>query len=323
MKSLIRNIDIIALQNLEHCGAATVNKICGYLIDNDITISTPKDLLSIILELRANKVINSKFDGFELSNADEAYAKAERILLLNERHGIKTISVFDDDFPASLRDTIDERGKLDVPILLYYKGDISATKLPSVSIIGTREPTDIGVQAGRFFGKFFAEKGYNIVSGLAIGCDTAGHVGALETKGITTAFLAHGLDSIYPPQNIELAEDILSYGGVLFSEYSIGTPVSKYTLVARDRLQAGLAMATIVIQTGEHGGTMHAANTTILAKKPLFVVQYKDMTIPQVQGNLLLNKKGAEFITSSDVNLVLERLSKPEPEIEVFKDTLF
>lgn len=316
-------VDIIALQNIENCGNATINKICNYIIDNGISLGSSKALNDIFPDLRKDKIITSRLSYFDAHDAENVYHKAENILESHERLGINAVSLFDNSFPEILKGTINENGKADVPIVLYYKGDISATKLPSISIIGTREPTDIGVQAGRYFGKAFADKGFNIVSGLALGCDTSGHEGALDAKGVTTAFLAHGLDTVYPPQNTELAENIVANGGILISEYPVGTPVSKYSLVARDRLQAGMSMATIVIQTGIHGGTMHAANTTLLAHKPLYVVKYKDMSIIQVQGNISLSQKGAEFITSSDVECIVDKLTSKKAFEEPFKDTLF
>ena len=152
---------------------------------------------------------------------------------------------------------------------------------------------------------------------MAIGCDTAGHHGALKCdNGKTTAFLAHGLDSVYPPENEKLAAEIVERGGLLMSEYPIGDAVNRYYLVARDRLQAALSAATIVIQTGIHGGTNHAANTTLISKKPLFCVKYNDsllMSHDNVVGNKTLVAKGAKFITSCDfVDIIKQSLGTPE-----------
>lgn len=323
METVIRTREIIALQNIDNCGPATVRKICNYLIRHGRSINGPQDLIDVFPYLRKEKVVSSRLDGFCREDAESAFRASDRILDSNERYGIQAVSIFDDRYPKALKDTINEKGSADAPILIYYKGDIAAAGLPSISIIGTREPTEIGIQAGKYFGKAFAEKGFNIASGLAIGCDTSGHEGALDGKGVTTAFLAHGLDTVFPQQNQDLAERIVGNGGVLISEYAVGTPVSKYSLVARDRLQAGIAKATIVIQTGISGGTMHAANTTLLAGKPLYVVKYADMTGEKTQGNLLLKEKGAQFITSSDVDRIAQTLSAGSYSHDLFKDTLF
>jgi DNA processing protein len=172
-----------------------------------------------------------------------------------------------------------------------------------LAIIGTREITSGGEKAGLYLAKEFAKRGLCIVSGLAIGCDTCGHRGALAVGGKTVAFLAHGLDTIYPPENEGLAKEIVEKGGLLVSEYPAGTPINRHFLVARDRLQAGLAKATLVIQTGVSGGTMHASNTTLEAGKTLYVVSFSDdetRNNEKTKGNEFLAKKGAKYIKGDD-----------------------
>ena len=210
-------------------------------------------------------------------------------------------------------------------MLLWYRGDFSITQLPGFAVIGTREATPEGVAGGTYLASEFAKRGFNIVSGLAIGCDTCGHKGALKVGGKTTAILANGLDhdSIYPPENQDLAEEIVKNGGLLISEYRMGTPVNRYSLVARDRLQSGLSFATLVIQTGEHGGTMHAANATLKANKPLFTVLFKDSEInnhEQCLGNALLVNKGAKYIKGGDD---LDKISDYIKNYTPIKTTLF
>lgn len=139
----------------------------------------------------------------------------------------------------------------------------------------------------------------NIVSGLALGCDTAAHEGALKVGGATTAFLGGGLDEIYPQENEGLARRIVERGGLLLSEYPVGTQGNKYTLVARDRLQAGLAAATLVVQCSRHSGTMHASKATLSAGKPLLVVEYKSWVDPsKTEGNEYLKSIGAAGLSS-------------------------
>jgi len=191
--------------------------------------------------------------------------------------------------------------------MLYIKGNTGYLSNPKgIAIIGTREPTSEGKQAGAYFSEIFAEKGYNIISGLAIGCDTLAHQGALNKKGITTAFLAHGLDQkIYPKENTKLAEQIIDGGGMLISEYPVGTQLMTNRLVERDRLQSGLANATLVIQTGIKGGTMHAVNATLTNKKPLFAIQFKGDSLmhDKVQGNIkLINEGKANVLNSGNLN---------------------
>jgi DNA processing protein len=240
---------------------------------------------------------------------------------MHKQKGIGITTYYDEDFPSMLRATINEDGKEDPPMILYYKGNINITNMPCIAVIGTREITDFGKQAGLFLTKLFALKGFCIVSGLAIGCDTIGHQGALAVGGKTIAFLAHGLDYVYPLENEGLAQEIVNNGGLLMSEYPIGIGVNRYNLVARDRLQAGMSLGTLVIQTGVNGGTMHAANTTLRAQKPLFTVkfQYQEQNEHEKSlGNALLVKKGAKYISGNDYDSALnyiETYQKPKTSL--------
>jgi DNA processing protein len=231
------------------------------------------------------------------------------------------LGYYDEEFPQNLRNTINEEGKLDPPLLLWYRGDLSVLSTTGLAVIGTREPTKVGAAGGEYLAGEFAKRGLNIISGLAIGCDTCGHKGALKVGGKTTAILANGLDhdSIYPEDNQDLAEEIVNSGGLLLSEYRIGTTVNRYNLVARDRLQAGLASATLVIQTGVKGGTMHAANATLMANKDLFVMQFKDEVTNNHEkclGNAYLIKKGAKYIKGSDnIDSISENIKKTKTTV--------
>lgn len=301
---------ILTLQLLEGIGNKTIFKI----VDQ---ITTPIESLT---ELCAfwRTLKGKKYQNISDDDILDANAAARRIISNSERNDIGLISFYDPEFPEILKSCTDETGKLDPPLLLYYRGDISVLKKPGVALIGTREPTPNGVKAGEYFASEIAKRGYNIVSGLAIGCDTTGHRGALLANGSTTAFLANGLDwdSIYPKENLELAKEIVEKGGLLLSEYAIGQSCGRYGLVARDRLQAGLSYATIVVQTGIKGGTMHAVNATIASKKPLFAVAYnspQDTNHEKVQGNsMLISEKGAHPLRSKDLESAFSILEQAQ-----------
>ena len=269
--------------------------------NNGVEVRTTEDLYRVMQSMKEKVILN-----VDLADLNDAYAYALRLIQKSEDNGIGLIGYFDDIFPESLRKAINEEGKADSPMLLWYRGDLSLLQMPGIAVIGTREATPEGMAGGEFLSGEFAKKGFNIVSGLAIGCDTCGHKGALKVGGSTTAFLANGLDhdSIYPPENQDLAEEIVEKGGLLLSEYRIGSIVNRYSLVARDRLQAGLAQATLVVMTGVKGGTMHAANTTLKAGKPLFVMKFKNDYTNQHEkclGNAYLVQQGAKYISGEDM----------------------
>ena len=291
---------IITLQQLDGIGNKTIFKIAEQASG---TISSLNELCAFWRTLKGKKLEAITED--ELYDANKA---ARRIISRAEEEGVGIISYYEPIYPEILKSCVSEDGKLDPPIVLYYRGEINALTKPGIAVIGTREATPNGEKAGIFFSGEFAKRGYNIVSGLAIGCDTTGHKGALAVGGTTTAFLANGLDwdSVYPKENLELAKEIVANGGLLLSEYPIGQSCGRYGLVARDRLQAGLSYAMVVVQTGIKGGTMHAVNATLATNKPLFAVEYKtsaDLNDEKVQGNIMLIRdKGAYALRSSEID---------------------
>lgn len=107
-----------------------------------------------------------------------------------------------------------------------------------------------------------AKENFSIISGLALGIDAESHKACLNVGGRTIAILAHGLDMIYPRENIELSKSILNNGGTLISEYPVGTKPDKFRFVDRNRIVSGLSKGTIVFETKEKSGTMHTVDYT-------------------------------------------------------------
>lgn len=166
------------------------------------------------------------------------------------------------------------------PPILFARGDIRALNSEkAVAIIGTRDPTPFGAKMGRRLAQILAEDGYVIVSGLALGCDSVAHQGALDVEGRTIAVLPTPIDApVYPKQNKELAQRILDKGGVLLSEYAPGVKLHDKqlvsNLVARDEWQPGLSDGVIAIETSTTGGTNHALNHAIRTNTPIAVFDY-------------------------------------------------
>ncbi len=194
---------ILTLQNLKGVGSKSVFEtveIFGGKVHNI------DDLCNFWGTLK-----KKKYKKYTLDDIKSAHHTARRIIEEAESHDIGILAYYDSQFPQLLRECTDEEGKSAPPILLYYRGNIKTLEKPGIAVIGTREPTPNGKKAGIYFSCEFAKRGFNIVSGLAIGCDTTGHQGALEAGGATTAFLANGLDweSFYPKENLQLAKDIV------------------------------------------------------------------------------------------------------------------
>lgn len=307
---------ILTLTFLKGIGPKKILSIGTTINDRELHVDSYEGLHEVMKGMKDKKIQNVSLD-----DLNAAYRDARKTIEYSESKGIGLLGYYDEEFPQNLRNTINEEGKLDPPLLLWYRGDLSVLSTTGLAVIGTREPTKVGAAGGEYIAGEFAKRGLNIISGLAIGCDTCGHKGALKVGGKTIAILANGLDhdSIYPEENQDLAEEIVNSGGLLLSEYRIGTTVNRYNLVARDRLQAGLASATLVIQTGVKGGTMHAANATLMANKDLFVMLFKDEGTNNHEkclGNAYLIKKGAKYIKGSDnIDSISENIKKTKTTV--------
>ena len=143
-------------------------------------------------------------------------------------------------------------------------------------------------------GEIFAEKFFNVVSGLALGCDVSAHKGCLDKLGFTTAVLAHGLDTVYPKENTEIADQIVKSGGILISEYYVGQTSRPNYFIERDRIQAALSDGIIVVETDQKGGTMHTTGFAKEYDKLIGVFKHPDTTKPHrmMEGNKLLVSEG-------------------------------
>ena len=171
-----------------------------------------------------------------------------RVLARLAEQNLAVLCDWEPDYPAILREMND------APPVLCRAGRLLPRDEPAVAIVGTRTPTPEGRQMAEALGRACAAEGITVVSGLALGCDTGAHVGALDGGGRTIAVLGSGILAISPRQNLDLAREIAEQGAVL-SEAAPGAQPSAPRLLARNRLQVGLAQAVIVVQAGPSGGS--------------------------------------------------------------------
>lgn len=227
-----------------------------------------------------------------------AYDSAQSILAEADDRRVKVLDLFDSEFPSQLLSIPDP------PIIIYVKGSLeSLNRKEKISIVGTRDPSEYGFRCAERFGFRLAEKKIIVVSGLALGCDTAAHVGCLKAKGKTIAVLAHGLDTVSPSANKSLANEILDTGGALISEYPIGISSRKNSFVDRNRLQIGLSKGLIVVETELTGGTMTTVKASIDQQKLIACLNHPKEMIdhPKASGNqTLINQGKAKPISRAD-----------------------
>lgn len=181
-----------------------------------------------------------------------------------EARGIDLVTMFDPEYPDLLRE-------LDSPPpYLYYSGNLDVLRGNTVAIVGSHEASATGIAEAVRLGQEITSTGAIVVSGLARGIDGGAHVGAIKNEGKTVAVLGCGLDEIYPPEHVELAEQIKERG-LLVSEYRPETKVASSRLIARNRIIVGLARSIIVVEVTEgSGGTVSAISESQKQGKSLF-----------------------------------------------------
>jgi DNA processing protein len=205
------------------------------------------------------------------------------------REGVATLVWGQRGYPAAFL-----RGMSSPPLVLYLKGDPGALVRESVAIVGTRRPTLQGARIARRLGRDLGGTDLAIVSGLAAGIDGEAHRGCLDANGVTVAVLAHGLHTVQPPGHRALARAILDEGGALISEYPLGVEARRHTFVPRNRLIAGLAEATVVVEGGERSGARHSAEFASDYDRVVLAVPGRPSDPQAALPNLLLRERRAE-----------------------------
>ncbi|WP_300320737.1 DNA-processing protein DprA [Idiomarina sp.] len=232
-----------------------------------------------------HKQYKNKYGSDDISRA---FAKADEQISIAEDKGHRILSYVDQEYPDTLR-VID-----DPPIILFCAGNISLLRDVGVSIIGTREPTEHGVDIAQKLTKWAVLNKWVVTSGLAKGIDTQAHKASINASGHTIAVLAHGLEKVYPAENKELAKLILKSDGLLISEYPYNSFVGKSNFVERDRIQAALSRAVILVQSGVKGGSLHASRAALQYGRYLVVAgQSKTDELEnqsKIEANLILLK---------------------------------
>ncbi len=157
------------------------------------------------------------------------------------------------------------------PAVLYLEGQPAALHLPLLAIVGSRNPTSGGTRNAYQFSQHLSRHGFAIASGLAQGIDTAAHEGALAANATTVAFLGHGIDRIYPRQNIQLARRIVE-AGALVSEYPLGSPPRPEHFPARNRLISGCSVGTLVVEAAHRSGSLITARLAAEQGREVFAI---------------------------------------------------
>lgn len=178
----------------------------------------------------------------------------------------KIITPLDKAYPEALR-TIEN-----APAQLYVMGNEKILNEMCFSIIGSRTCTEKGLKMAEAMAKQLCEYNACIVSGMALGIDTAAHKGALLAGGKTIAVLGAGFEHIYPESNIPLAQNILESGGAIVTEYPPEEPVKSAHFPKRNRIVSGLSIGTLVVEAHYRSGTSITARLAAEQGRKVFAI---------------------------------------------------
>lgn len=199
--------------------------------------------------------------------------------------GISVLIQTDDAYPRRLRE-IEQP-----PPVIYQLGELTEGDEWAVAVVGTRRVTAYGRQVAEEIAGTLARNGITVVSGLARGVDSISHQAALNAGGRTVAVLGSGVDRIYPPENRNLAEQIIQHGA-LISDYPPGTPPEASNFPPRNRLISGLSLAVVVVEAGGTSGALITASFAADQGRDVFAVP-GNITSPGSKGTNRLIRDGA------------------------------
>lgn len=242
--------------------------------------------------------------------ASPDHAAIERALRWLQQPGHHLIAADDDGFPPLLR------AAPEPPLALFVDGDPSHLWHPAIAVVGSRSPTPSGRALAAEFSTAFSRAGLAVTSGLAAGIDAAAHRAALDNDGITVAVVGNGPDHVFPLHHRSLQAAVASRGAVA-SEYLPGTPARPAYFPARNRLVAGLSLATVVVEAANRSGALITARLAAEAGREVCALP-GSVRNPRAAGCHRLIREGAALVESADevMALIAPALADAVPDLQ-------
>ena len=238
----------------------------------------------------------------------EILLQAEKEVQFIKKNRITPLFISDEDYPQRLKECID------APVMMYFRGDANLNMPKVISIVGTRHATTYGKATTTKLIRELAalHPEILIVSGLAYGIDVAAHQASLSNGLKTIGVLAHGLDRIYPLEHRSIAVEMISNGGLL-TDFMNGTNPDRQNFVKRNRIVAGIADCTIVVESAKKGGALITALIADAYNRDVFSIPGRaDDPFSKGCNNLIKEKKAALVETAEDVFREMRWLSKAQ-----------
>ncbi len=315
--------DLFQLLSVDKIGPARIRNLLARFKDLSCILSAPinelvktegisKELASRIRKISTQKSSVKKF--------------LEKELVALQKIGGRIITIWDDDYPKLLKKIYDP------PLLLYVSGNYDEKDKYSISVVGTRQPTNYGkIQTEKIVADL-AGQNITVVSGLARGIDSVAHISALKNNGRTIAVIGSGLDVIYPSENKKLFHAIKE-NGLIISEFLLGTLPNAENFPKRNRIISGLSLGTLVVETAIIGGAMQTARLALDQNKEVFAIP-GNLGVLQSEGtNMLIQRGEAKLVKNAgDIFTELELILKPvigknipkqQTELTMFEEKIY
>jgi len=222
------------------------------------------------------------------------WTTVEQDLRWLEQPGHLAVTLADSCYPPQLKEIADP------PPLLFIRGNPDILALPQIAIVGSRNPSNLGVDTAAEFAKALAREGFVITSGLALGIDAAGHKGALQVQGYTIAVAGTGLDRVYPARHRALATEIVNHGAMI-SEFPPGTGAKADHFPRRNRIISGLCVGLLVVEAAKQSGSLITARMALEQNREVFAIP-GSIHNPLARGCNALIREGAKLVeTARDI----------------------
>lgn len=280
-------LSLIALQHIPGVGSITAKRLVESIGSATQLFEQRTELPKLIPHVQPSLV--------RALDCPTAHHRAERELEFIDKHHITCIGYHDEAYPSRLRECDD------APTLLFYRGNATLNPRHVVSIVGTRKCTDYGRDLCEHFVRDLAAQCPDvlIVSGLAYGIDVCAHRAAIKYGLPTVGVLAHGLDRIYPSVHRNTAAQMVDQGGLL-TEYTSHTEPERQNFLQRNRIVAGMADATIIVESAAKGGSLVTASIANSYGRDCFTFPARTTDTTSAGCHRLIRHHQAALITSAE-----------------------
>jgi DNA processing protein len=242
---------------------------------------------------------------------EEQLEENERLIDDLANRGVSLVTVLDEEYPSNLRLVYDR------PPFLFVRGHLRDEDRRAIAVVGTRKASEEGLREADLLARGLADRGVVVVSGLALGIDTAAHEAALDVGGRTIAVIGNGIDApIYPRQNRALADRIVDSGGAVVSQFLPQAPPRPDNFRLRNRTMSGLALGTTVVEASGKSGARMQARMALEHGKRLFLV--RELVTREPWAEQYRDHAGTTIVEHADEVLgVLDSIKTPAEQLSL------